>query len=67
MNIAVAIVHAAKKLLVLDEPTTGFDIESRYEIWDLIGEITATGNDNLILTDPISSMKHSVSVNVSEF
>ena len=39
MNIAVALVHQPK-LLILDEPTTGLDIETRYEIWDLgVGEL----------------------------
>lgn len=35
LNIAVALIHHPS-LLILDEPTTGLDIESRYEIWQLI-------------------------------
>ncbi|HEY9603842.1 MAG TPA: ABC transporter ATP-binding protein, partial [Allocoleopsis sp.] len=35
LNIAVALVHQPK-LVILDEPTTGLDIEARYEIWELI-------------------------------
>ena len=49
MNIAVAIVHQPK-LLILDEPTTGLDIESRYEIWDLIGELRRQGMTILLTT-----------------
>jgi ABC-2 type transport system ATP-binding protein len=49
MNIAVAIVHQPK-LLILDEPTTGLDIESRYEIWDLIGQLRQQGMTILLTT-----------------
>ena len=49
LNIAVALVHQPK-LLILDEPTTGLDIESRYEIWDLIQELTEQGMTILLTT-----------------
>ena len=49
MNIAVAIVHQPK-LLILDEPTTGLDIESRYEIWRLIQSLKARGMTILLTT-----------------
>jgi ABC-2 type transport system ATP-binding protein len=49
MNIAVAIVHQPK-LLILDEPTTGLDIESRYEVWDLIGQLRQQGMTILLTT-----------------
>jgi ABC-2 type transport system ATP-binding protein len=49
MNIAVAIVHQPK-LLILDEPTTGLDIEARYEIWDLIGQLREQGMTILLTT-----------------
>lgn len=49
MNIAVAIVHQPK-LLILDEPTTGLDIETRYEIWDLIRQLKKQGMTILLTT-----------------
>lgn len=49
MNIAVAIVHQPK-LLILDEPTTGLDIESRYEIWNLIEQLREQGMTILLTT-----------------
>lgn len=49
MNIAVALVHQPK-LLILDEPTTGLDIETRYEIWDLIRRLKSQGITILLTT-----------------
>lgn len=49
VNIAVALVHQPK-LLVLDEPTTGLDIEARYEIWDLIQRLRSQGMTILLTT-----------------
>ncbi len=49
LNIAVALVHQPK-LLILDEPTTGLDIESRYEIWNLILELSQQGMTILLTT-----------------
>lgn len=48
LNIAVALVHNPK-VLILDEPTTGLDIESRQEIWDLIKKLQ-TENMTILLT-----------------
>ncbi|NJO19748.1 MAG: ABC transporter ATP-binding protein, partial [Spirulinaceae cyanobacterium RM2_2_10] len=48
-NIAAAIVHQPK-LLILDEPTTGLDLESRYEIWALIRHLQAQGMTILLTT-----------------
>lgn len=49
LNIAVALVHQPK-LLILDEPTTGLDIEARYEIWDLIQQLRSQGMTILLTT-----------------
>ncbi len=49
VNIAVAMVHNPK-LLILDEPTTGLDIEARYEIWELIMELKEQGMTILLTT-----------------
>ncbi|AFZ11995.1 heme exporter protein CcmA [Crinalium epipsammum PCC 9333] len=49
LNIATAIVHHPK-LLILDEPTTGLDIEARYEIWELIRQLQSQGMTILLTT-----------------
>ncbi|MFB2834588.1 ABC transporter ATP-binding protein [Floridanema evergladense] len=49
LNIAVALVHQPK-LLILDEPTTGLDIEARYEIWELIRHLRNQGITILLTT-----------------
>lgn len=49
VNIAVAMVHHPK-LLILDEPTTGLDIEARYEIWQLILNLKQQGMTILLTT-----------------
>jgi ABC-2 type transport system ATP-binding protein len=49
LNIAVALVHQPQ-LLILDEPTTGLDIEARYEIWQLIRQLKNQGVTILLTT-----------------
>jgi ABC-2 type transport system ATP-binding protein len=49
LNIAIALVHQPE-LLILDEPTTGLDIEARYEIWDLIWRLKSQGTTILLTT-----------------
>lgn len=49
VNIAVALIHNPK-LLILDEPTTGLDIEARYEIWQLITSLKEEGMTILLTT-----------------
>ncbi|MEB3225569.1 MAG: ABC transporter ATP-binding protein [Synechococcus sp.] len=49
MNIAVALMHRPQ-LLILDEPTTGLDIETRYEIWQLIQRLRDEGMTILLTT-----------------
>ncbi len=49
LSIAVALVHNPK-VVILDEPTTGLDIEARYEIWTLIQTLQARGITVLLTT-----------------
>lgn len=49
LSMAIALVHQPK-LLVLDEPTTGLDIETRYEIWELIKTLQQQGMTILLTT-----------------
>ena len=49
LNIAVALVHQPQ-LVIFDEPTTGLDIEARYEIWELIRQLKNQGMTILLTT-----------------
>lgn len=49
MNVAIALVHQPK-LVILDEPTTGLDIEARYEMWELIRQLQQQGITVLLTT-----------------
>ncbi len=49
LNIAIALVHQPK-LIILDEPTTGLDLEARYEIWELIRQLKRQGITILLTT-----------------
>jgi ABC-2 type transport system ATP-binding protein len=49
LSVAIALVHQPK-LVILDEPTTGLDIESRYEIWALITKLKQQGITVLLTT-----------------
>ncbi|MBD2341017.1 ABC transporter ATP-binding protein [Calothrix sp. FACHB-156] len=49
LNIAVALVHQPQ-LVILDEPTTGLDIEARYEVWELIRQLKNQGITVLLTT-----------------
>lgn len=49
LNMAIALVHQPK-LVILDEPTTGLDIEARYEIWELIQQLKRQGMTILLTT-----------------
>jgi ABC-2 type transport system ATP-binding protein len=49
LNMAIALVHHPK-LLILDEPTTGLDIEARYDLWDLIRHLQQQGMTILLTT-----------------
>ncbi|MEO1623021.1 MAG: ABC transporter ATP-binding protein [Cyanobacteria bacterium J06632_3] len=49
LSLAAAIIHQPK-LVVLDEPSTGLDIEARYEVWDLIRILKQQGVTVLLTT-----------------
>ncbi len=49
LSMAIAMIHEPQ-LLILDEPTTGLDIEARYEIWDLIRTLQTQGITILLTT-----------------
>lgn len=49
LSMAIALVHRPK-LVILDEPTTGLDIEARYDIWELIKRLQTAGITILLTT-----------------
>lgn len=49
LSLAIAIVHRPK-LLILDEPTTGLDIEARREVWGLIRRLSREEGMTILLT-----------------
>ena len=49
LSMAIALIHQPK-LVVLDEPTTGLDIEARYEVWELIRTLQQQGITILLTT-----------------
>lgn len=49
LSLAIALIHQPK-LVILDEPTTGLDIEARYEIWALIRSLQQQGTTILLTT-----------------
>jgi ABC-2 type transport system ATP-binding protein len=40
----------APKILLLDEPTTGLDVQNRTQIWNLLREINRTQNITIVMT-----------------
>ncbi|NJL46724.1 MAG: ABC transporter ATP-binding protein [Leptolyngbyaceae cyanobacterium SM2_5_2] len=42
LSLAAALLHRPK-LIILDEPTTGLDIEARHEVWQLIRQLKVMG------------------------
>jgi daunorubicin resistance ABC transporter ATP-binding subunit len=49
LDVAAALVHRPP-VLFLDEPTTGLDLQSRNELWEMIRELVADGTTVLLTT-----------------
>jgi ABC-2 type transport system ATP-binding protein len=49
LSMAIALVHQPQ-LLILDEPTTGLDLEARYEMWELIRKLQSQDITILLTT-----------------
>ncbi len=49
LSLAIALVHQPR-LVILDEPTTGLDIEARYQIWEVIRHLQRSGTTILLTT-----------------
>jgi ABC-2 type transport system ATP-binding protein len=49
LSLAIALVHQPK-LLILDEPTTGLDLEARFAMWGLIRQLQRDGITILLTT-----------------
>lgn len=49
LSLAIALIHQPK-LLILDEPTTGLDLEARFEVWELIQQLKQEGITILLTT-----------------
>ncbi|MBF2097362.1 MAG: ABC transporter ATP-binding protein [Gloeomargaritaceae cyanobacterium C42_A2020_066] len=49
LSIAIALVHQPK-VLILDEPTAGLDVEARFEVWELLNTCRQSGMTLLMTT-----------------
>lgn len=49
LNVAVALVHRPK-VVILDEPTAGLDVEARYDLWAMIRDLKNQGLTVLLTT-----------------
>jgi ABC-2 type transport system ATP-binding protein len=49
INIAVALVHSPR-ILIMDEPTAGLDLEARHELWEIIRSLKNEGVSILLTT-----------------
>lgn len=56
LNVAAAIVHEPT-LLVLDEPTTGLDVDVRYGLWSLIHSLASRGTSVLLASHSLGEME----------
>jgi ABC-2 type transport system ATP-binding protein len=65
LSLAIALVHHPK-LLILDEPTTGLDIEARQDVWALIRRLTRQEGMTILLTthllDEVERLCHRIGI-----
>lgn len=65
LSLAIAMVHHPK-LLILDEPTTGLDIEARHDVWELIRRLTRQEGMTILLTthllDEVERLCHRIGI-----
>lgn len=65
LSLAIAMVHHPK-LLILDEPTTGLDIEARHGVWELIRHLTREEGMTILLTthllDEVERLCHRIGI-----
>jgi ABC-2 type transport system ATP-binding protein len=64
LDVAASLVHRPP-VLFLDEPTTGLDLKSRGELWDMIRELVNTGTTVLLTTQYLEEadrLAHQVAV-----
>jgi daunorubicin resistance ABC transporter ATP-binding subunit len=57
LDLGVSLV-GSPKLLLLDEPTTGLDPQSRLELWDTVRGLVASGTDVLLTTQYLDEADH---------
>ncbi|BFM39564.1 ABC transporter ATP-binding protein [Synechocystis sp. LKSZ1] len=57
LNVAIALMHRPK-LLILDEPTTGLDLETRQALWRLIQYLQGQGMTILLTTHLLEEAEH---------
>lgn len=64
LSLAAAMLHRPK-LVILDEPTTGLDIEARHDVWQLIRQFKAMGVTVLLtshLFDEVERLCHRIGI-----
>lgn len=57
LNLAIALIHRPK-FLILDEPTTGLDLETRQALWQLIRYLQGQGMTILLTTHLLEEAEH---------
>lgn len=57
LDIACGLVHRPR-LLILDEPTLGLDIQTRHKIWDFVAELRSGGTAVLLTTHDMDEADH---------